>query len=533
MAYETCKERSMQETPTWVVALVCLVILVISIFIEHLIHRLGSWLKKLQKLSLYDALEKIKAELMLLGFISLLLTIVEEYISDLCIPKKVGYSWLPCGPDDENWKKPFYEGTCKEGEVQFATAYAIHQLHVFIFVLALFHVIYCVTTLALGTLKMRAWRAWEDEAKTTEYQDRHDPQRIRYVKDISFVRRHLNCGSNSTVSLWIVSFFRQFFNSVTKVDYQALRDGFITAHLTPQSHTGFDFRNYIRKSLEEDFKVVVEISPFIWIFAVLFLLANTHGWYSFFWLPFIPLIVLLVVGTKLQVIITRMALRIKDREHVVLGKPLVGVGDDLFWFNRPRLLLFLIHFVLFTNAFQIAFFLFSLYKFKPSNCFHKRLDNIIIRLSMGVIVQVLCSYVTLPLYALVTQMGSTTRPIVFGDTVASAIKSWHHSAKKKTRHGSRQPTPFSSRSPTPLGGNSPVHILQGFGGGADDDNRLEPEWAHSSRQQNTDNDQEELEITEEGPISSAQLAPPPATAIGNQQQIEISLSNLSFRRHIN
>ncbi|XAR72098.1 hypothetical protein NMG60_11018616 [Bertholletia excelsa] len=488
MACEVCKERSLQETPTWVVALVCLVILVISISIEHLIHYIGSWLKKLQKQSLYDALEKIKAELMLLGFISLLLTIAQEYISDLCIPKKVGYSWLPCGPDDKNWKKTFYEGTCKKGKVQFATAYAIHQLHVFIFVLALFHVIYCVTTLALGTLKMRTWRAWEDEAKTTEYQDSHDPQRIRYAKDMSFVRRHLNCGSDSTVSLWIVSFFRQFFNSVTKVDYQALREGFITAHLTPQSHTGFDFRNYIKRSLEEDFKVVVEISPFIWIFAVLFLLANTHGSYS-------------------PQTITRQG-------HVGLGKPLVGVGDDLFWFNRPRLLLFLIHFVLFTNAFQIAFFMFTLYKFKPSNCFHKRLT---IRLSTGVVVQVLCSYVTLPLYALVTQMGSTMRPIVFGDTVASAIKSWHHSARKKTRHGSHQPTPFCSRSPTPLGGTSPVHILQGFGGGADDANHLDPEWAQSSRQQNTDNDQEELEITEEGPISSAQLTPPPAAATGDHQ----------------
>ncbi|CAH2056650.1 unnamed protein product, partial [Thlaspi arvense] len=470
MACEVCKERSLQETPTWVVALVCLVILVISISIEHLIHYIGSWLKKLQKQSLYDALEKIKAELMLLGFISLLLTIAQEYISDLCIPKKVGYSWLPCGPHDKNWKKTFYEGTCKKGKVQFATAYAIHQLHVFIFVLALFHVIYCVTTLALGTLKMRTWRAWEDEAKTTEYQDSHDPQRIRYAKDMSFVRRHLNCGSDSTVSLWIVSFFRQFFNSVTKVDYQALREGFITYYF---------------------------FSPTTMVVT-----------------PLRQSQVLLVVGTKLQVIITRMALRIKDRGHVGLGKPLVGVGDDLFWFNRPRLLLFLIHFVLFTNAFQIAFFMFTLYKFKPSNCFHKRLT---IRLSTGVVVQVLCSYVTLPLYALVTQMGSTMRPIVFGDTVASAIKSWHHSARKKTRHGSHQPTPFCSRSPTPLGGTSPVHILQGFGGGADDANHLDPEWAQSSRQQNTDNDQEELEITEEGPISSAQLTPPPAAATGDHQ----------------
>ncbi|KAJ6344994.1 hypothetical protein OIU78_007805 [Salix suchowensis] len=49
------------------------------------------------------------------------------------------------------------------------------------------------------------------------------------------------------------------------------------AHLAPQSHTKFDFQKYINRSLEEDFKVVVGISPPIWFFAVVFLLFNTHG----------------------------------------------------------------------------------------------------------------------------------------------------------------------------------------------------------------------------------------------------------------
>lgn len=52
---------------------------------------------------------------------------------------------------------------------------------------------------------------------------------------------------------------------------------FVQAHLAPQSQTNFDFQKYINRSLEEDFKVVVGISPPIWFFAVLFLLFNTHG----------------------------------------------------------------------------------------------------------------------------------------------------------------------------------------------------------------------------------------------------------------
>lgn len=73
----------------------------------------------------------------------------------------------------------------------------------------------------------------------------------------------------------------------------------------------------------------------------------------------------------------------------------------------------------------------------------------------------LCSYVTLPLYALVTQMGSSMKATIFNDRVATALKNWHHTAKKnvkESRH-SESGTPFSSRPATPTHGMSPVHLL--------------------------------------------------------------------------
>lgn len=90
------------------------------------------------------------------------------------------------------------------------------------------------------------------------------------------------------------------------------RSSVLQAHLAPENQTGFDFRNYICRSLEEDFKVVVGIrfilstppkfivilsypirsimqlkfqpcirSPTLWFTAVLFLLSNTHGKFGF------------------------------------------------------------------------------------------------------------------------------------------------------------------------------------------------------------------------------------------------------------
>uniref|UniRef100_A0A0R0GXL3 MLO-like protein n=1 Tax=Glycine max TaxID=3847 RepID=A0A0R0GXL3_SOYBN len=416
---------------------------------------------------------------MLLGFISLLLTVGEGVISRICISEKVAGKFHPCSikrvkpplddhhhddtngrrllaafldSDNQNNRRILALGArdkcAAQGKVPFVSSEAIHQLHIFIFVLAVFHVLYCILTLALGRAKMRRWKRWEVETKTAEYQFSHDPERFRFARETSFGRRHLSFWTQNTVLVWIVCFFRQFVRSVPKVDYLTLRHGFMMTHLGPQSHQKFNFRKYIKRSLEEDFKVVVEISPPIWFITVLFLLFNTHGWYSYLWLPFAPLIIVLLVGTKLQVIITKMGQRIQQRGEVVKGVPLVQPGDDLFWFNKPRLILYLINFVLFQNAFQLAFFSWAALQFMMKSCFHSQKQDVVIRISMGIFVQFLCSYVTLPLYALVTQMGSTMKPTIFNERVARALRKWHHTAKKNVKHnrGLRLQTPNHTKS---------------------------------------------------------------------------------------
>ncbi|XP_051130577.1 MLO-like protein 6 isoform X2 [Andrographis paniculata] len=492
--------RSLEETPTWAVAVVCFVLVAISIIIEHILHLLGKWLSMRNKKALYEALEKIKSELMLLGFLSLLLTVGQGPISKICVSNKIGNSWHPCNKDQEKHKydhgkgKDYDDGehrrrllleynqymdtswvqrrvlagggkdVCADkGQVPLISSDGIHQLHIFIFVLAVFHVICCLITLALGRLKMRKWKAWEEDTKTAEYQYEHDPERFRFARDTSFGRRHMSFWSQSPILLWVVCFLRQFVRSVPKVDYLTLRHGFIIAHLAPQSQTNFDFQNYIKRTLEEDFKVVVGISPPIWLFAVLFLLFNTHGWRSYLWLPFIPLIIILLVGTKLQVIITMMGLRFQKRGEIVKGAPVVQPGDNLFWFNRPRLLLYLIQFVFFQNAFQLAFFTWAWLQFGRRSCFHQRTEDVVIRISMGVLVQILCSYVTLPLYALVTQMGSNMKPTIFNERVAKALQSWHQTARKQIKKNRQQGlgigTPMSSIPSTPRHISSPPPSL--------------------------------------------------------------------------
>ncbi|KAK9271083.1 hypothetical protein L1049_026672 [Liquidambar formosana] len=240
------KARELDQTPTWAVAAVCAVIVLISIILEKVIHRVGELFQEKRKNALFEALEKIKGELMVLGFISLILTFGQNYIASICIPLKAANTMLPCP----------YKG-----------------------------------------------------------KPHHEPER----------------------------------------------------------------------------------GP--------------------------------------------------------------GKGEEephhrrLLW-NERRFLAGMLLSTVLQNAFEITYFLWIWYEFGLRSCFHENFDLIIVRVALGVGVQFLCSYITLPLYALVTQMGSNMKKSIFDEQTSKALKKWHMNAlKKKEGRTGRSPTRTLGGSP----GDSPVH----------------------------------------------------------------------------
>ncbi|KAF3455032.1 hypothetical protein FNV43_RR05480 [Rhamnella rubrinervis] len=347
------QSRSLQDTPTWALATVCFVFIALSIFIEHLIHLLCNWLKKHRKVALFEAVEKLKSVLMLLGFMSLTLTVTQRPISSICVSNKVAYTFLPCRksssiktakaigfshlwaatPQNSFSMKDLFEGIhlererklaengsgsssdyCEsQGKTSFISQDGINQLNNFIFVLAIMQIVYSVLTMALGRAKMRRWESWEMETRTVEYQVANDPNRFRLTRETTFGRRHMNSCVKASTLLWIKCFFRQFFHSVAKVDYLTLRHGFIS------------------------------------------------------------------------------------------------------------------------NAFEVAFFIWVTAQFGFKSCYHERRGVIIIRVVLTGTVQVMCSYITLPLYALVTQMGSSFKSAVLEEQTMNRIKQWHSEVKDKRK----------------------------------------------------------------------------------------------------
>ncbi|XP_024923185.3 MLO-like protein 12 [Ziziphus jujuba] len=458
---------SLEETPTWAVSIFCLFFFILAFAIDAGLHSLTKFLSGGKRKSLNKALEKSKTEMMKMGLISLLLTISEVPISNICVSQSVAKSFRPCKDPVDYSAKPAVSSSATQlsrsesnsslsveyptqnyceskGMVSLISKEGVLQLNIFISVLAVFHVLYCIITMFLGIAKTRRWKSWEEETQTLEYQIANDPRRFQYSEQTLFGQRHLKFWSNHTFLLWPVCLVRQFTGSVSKVDYLTLRNGFLMANVAEGSN--FNFQKFLTRAYDDDFEQVMGIRFWIWIFSVLFIFLSADVFYNYYWLPFIPLVIVLVVGAKLEVIISKMCIESFKDNPVIRGSFIVKPKDDLFWFGRPNWLLNLLQFVLIQNSFQLAFFTWTWFEYGQRSCFHRTKEDIAITITMGVVVQFLCGYVTLPLYALVTQMGSGMKQAVFTETVVKGLNNWHRNARRSLSRNRSTSTRRSSNS---------------------------------------------------------------------------------------
>ncbi|TYJ01866.1 hypothetical protein E1A91_A13G184600v1 [Gossypium mustelinum] len=413
---------TLEHTPTWIVAAICTVIVAISLAMERLLHVVGNVLKRKQQKPLFEALLKVKEDNKETG---------EGSNHTTSHFQKYFALTLSGGTRHLLAETPSTGYCAKKGKVPLLSVEALHQLHIFIFVLAIVHVTFCVLTVSFGGLKIREWKRWEDSIAEKNYDSEQVlKKKVTHVQQHAFIQEHFQgLGKNSILLGWVHSFFKQFYASVTKSDYVTLRLGFIMTHC--RGNPKFNFHRYMIRALEDDFKQVVGISWYLWVFVVIFLLLNVNGWHTYFWIVFIPFILLLAVGTKLEHVITQLAHEVAEKHVAIEGELVVQPSDDHFWFNRPRIVLFLIHFILFQNAFEIAFFFWIWVQFGFDSCIMGQVRYIVPRLVIGVFIQVLCSYSTLPLYAIVTQMGSSFKKSIFDEHVQVGLVGWAQKVKKK------------------------------------------------------------------------------------------------------
>ncbi|KAF9600063.1 hypothetical protein IFM89_002536 [Coptis chinensis] len=171
-------------------------------------------------------------------------------------------------------------------------------------------------------------------------------------------------------------------------------------------HLSYDFHGYmLLRSLEDEFRDIVGISVPLWVYAILCIFLDFQGTNMCFWLSFTPAI---VHCTKLHRIVIKLALQVMDANPHAENQ--FNLRDDLFWFGKPKFLLYLIQLISFQNAFEMATFIWSYRCFLVLVLHH--ISALCYRYTDGIKVQEIC-----------------------GCRKCERIASWMGKRAGKTRHG--------------------------------------------------------------------------------------------------
>ncbi|XP_060672193.1 MLO-like protein 4 isoform X2 [Ziziphus jujuba] len=427
------QQRSLAETPTYSVASVVTVMVFLCFLVERSIYRFGKWLKKTRRKALFSSLEKIKEELMLLGLISLFLAQCARWISEICVDSSLFSSdrFYLCSEDDYGvHKNIILESTisslnetrvatkgihthsshqCGEGREPFVSYEGLEQLHRFLFVLGITHVLYSCVAVGLAMSKIYSWRKWENQVSLLADGNLQAKKNKVMRRQTTFVFHHTSHPwSRSRVLIWM-------------------------KHKLPLS---YNFHRYMVRSMEDEFHGILGISWPLWGYAIICIFINVHGLHIYFWLSFIPAILVMLVGTKLQHVVSSLALEIVEQTGPPVGTQ-VKPRDDLFWFGKPEILLRLIQFIIFQNAFEMATFIWSLWGLDGKrSCVMENDYMIVTRLASGVVIQFWCSYSTVPLNVIVTQMGSRFKKALVAESVRESLHSWCKRVKERSKRDS-------------------------------------------------------------------------------------------------
>ena len=164
--------KTFTETDSWAVAIAFMVFAILSVLIENSLH----WLKHHlhAKPTLLKVVHKAEEELFLLGCVSFTLLVFENMLVENTCVKSSRFdadNWAMCpytSSYHSSYNSSSYSSTyrrkltastddsvCGDDSEPFLSAAVLHQVHLFIFFLALAHVCYTTATLALGRWRLR------------------------------------------------------------------------------------------------------------------------------------------------------------------------------------------------------------------------------------------------------------------------------------------------------------------------------------------------------------------------------------------
>lgn len=188
---------------------------------------------------------------------------------------------------------------CPEGEESFWSIRTLHETHIFIFLLAVVHIVFSGLSMVLCSWKVRQWKQWEVSRR----------EKLKKIEYNSLLTTN-NCFLH-----YVRAFFAQFHQHIDESVYLSLRRLFIERM---ELDHDFEFHSFLVNFMEEEFSKVIKLEWVMWLVAAIWIATN----------PAVVLImtglgiaVTLLAGTKLESI----ALKLGNQAYIMYAdKPPPG-----------------------------------------------------------------------------------------------------------------------------------------------------------------------------------------------------------------
>eukprot|EP00210_Caulerpa_lentillifera_P009490 g9050.t1 len=280
--------RDIDDTEPLRIAELFLVFIVVSLLFGRLMKFLDHRMHGLTKRGLRHTVHHIQEELLALGVISLLLIVSEDYLLRICVhnddykseyneadssydtnDKDSGHRRLLAGGDSE----------CSDSDEPFWSAQTIHQTHIFIFLIAIVHVLYATVSFLLCSWRLHRWKRYDQSAS---------------LRSKTLEGSRMMYGRNA-FEYWFWSFWAQFSPAVDELLYVAMRHQFLERM---DLHDDFVFHTFLQTTMVDEFAIVVHTDWQMWVVAAIWILVPKLLLVT----TILSVLIVLLVGTKLELV---------------------------------------------------------------------------------------------------------------------------------------------------------------------------------------------------------------------------------------
>lgn len=201
-------------------------------------------------------LQRIKAEILALGLITLILSVISDPLEKICIPGE---------PHDAA-----SVGICPPGEAPVFTYHLIHEAHILLFFAAVVHIVVTCGSFYVSLVAMRHWVPFEKNARKGRYLNVNHDSIVRYLGGNWFSRMFW------MFSTAVVTSVNEGLYNLMRILFKIRMDD-AAHHPEDKLPRHFNFLNVVEQAMEVEFAESNGFSVVLFLFMAIFLFIPREG----------------------------------------------------------------------------------------------------------------------------------------------------------------------------------------------------------------------------------------------------------------